>query len=187
MTEWADADLGDARRTQRLVELATVLAQRPSASLPEACGSRAQLKAAYRFFDNDANDPHASWPAMWRRPPPGWPPCRGSWPCRIPRSWTGRRTRPPPAWGPWPTRTITACMSIPRWRSRPSACRWACWPSRCGPVTGRHGQARDAQAPARGREGKPEVADQRGGRHRRPGAVSADPFCLRRRPGSRCV
>lgn len=59
VTEWADADLGDARRTQRLVELATVLAQRPSASLPEACGSRAQLKAAYRFFDNDASDPHA--------------------------------------------------------------------------------------------------------------------------------
>jgi transposase-like protein len=59
VTEWADADLGDARRTQRLVELATVLAQRPSASWPEACSSRAQLKAAYRFLDNDANDPHA--------------------------------------------------------------------------------------------------------------------------------
>lgn len=59
VTDWAAADLGDARRTQRLVELATVLAQRPSASWPEACGSRAQLKAAYRFFDNDANDPHA--------------------------------------------------------------------------------------------------------------------------------
>lgn len=57
VTEFAEADLGDARRTQRLLELATVLAQRPTASLPEACGSRAQLKAAYRFFDNDAIDP----------------------------------------------------------------------------------------------------------------------------------
>ncbi|MGH8067006.1 MAG: IS4 family transposase [Candidatus Entotheonellia bacterium] len=57
VTEFADAELGDARRTQRLVELATVLAQRPSASLPEACGTRALLKAAYRFFDNATIDP----------------------------------------------------------------------------------------------------------------------------------
>jgi hypothetical protein len=57
VTEFADAELGDARRTQRLVELATVLAQRPSTSLPEACGTPAMLKAAYRFFDNAAIDP----------------------------------------------------------------------------------------------------------------------------------
>ena len=59
VTEFAEADLGDARRTQRLVELATVFAQRPGASLPEACGNRARLKAAYRFFDNEAIDPQA--------------------------------------------------------------------------------------------------------------------------------
>ncbi|MBI3329527.1 MAG: transposase [Nitrospinae bacterium] len=57
VTACADADLGDARRTQRLVELATVFAQRPGASLPEACGNRAMVKAAYRFFDNEAIDP----------------------------------------------------------------------------------------------------------------------------------
>jgi hypothetical protein len=57
VTELADAELGDARRTKRLVELATVLAQRPSTSLPEACGTPAMLKAAYRFFDNAAIDP----------------------------------------------------------------------------------------------------------------------------------
>ena len=45
VTEFADAERGDARRTQRLVELATVLAQRPSASLPEAW-EPAMLKAA---------------------------------------------------------------------------------------------------------------------------------------------
>src|SRR5205085_10880805 len=50
VTEFADADLGDLRRTQRLVQLAHVLAQRPGAALPEACGSGAMLKAAYRFF-----------------------------------------------------------------------------------------------------------------------------------------
>ncbi len=53
VTEFADADLGDLRRTQRLVQLAHVLAQRPGAALPEACGNGAMLKAAYRFFTND--------------------------------------------------------------------------------------------------------------------------------------
>jgi hypothetical protein len=53
VTEFADADLGDLRRTQRLVPLAHALAQRPGAALPEACGSGALLKAAYRFFTND--------------------------------------------------------------------------------------------------------------------------------------
>ena len=41
VTEFTDAELGDTRRTQRLVELATVFAHRPGASLPEACGNRA--------------------------------------------------------------------------------------------------------------------------------------------------
>src|ERR1043166_759926 len=58
VTEFAEAELGDLRRTQRVVELATVLARRPGASLPEACGEQATLKAAYRFFDNAAIDPH---------------------------------------------------------------------------------------------------------------------------------
>ena len=53
VTECADAELGDLRRTQRLVQLAHALAQNPRASLPEACGTGAMLKGAYRFFDND--------------------------------------------------------------------------------------------------------------------------------------
>jgi len=59
MTDFTGAELGDARRTQRLVELATVFAQRPGASLPEACGNRARLKAASRCFDHEAVDPQA--------------------------------------------------------------------------------------------------------------------------------
>jgi len=59
VAEFTDAELGDARRTQRLIELTTVFAHRPGASLPEACGDRARLKAAYRFFDNEAIDPQA--------------------------------------------------------------------------------------------------------------------------------
>src|SRR5438094_7387791 len=53
ITECADADLGDLRRTPRLVQLAHALAQRPAAALPEACGSGAMLKAAYRFCTHD--------------------------------------------------------------------------------------------------------------------------------------
>ena len=57
VTECAEAELGEARRMPRLVALATVLAQRPGASRPEACGDRAMLKAADRCFDNAAIDP----------------------------------------------------------------------------------------------------------------------------------
>ena len=57
VTAFAEAALGDARRTTRLGELARVLAQHPSAALPEACGSGAMLKGAYRFFSNDALEP----------------------------------------------------------------------------------------------------------------------------------
>jgi hypothetical protein len=57
-SEFADAELGDVRRTTRLIELAGVLAQHPTAALPEACGDDAMLKAAYRFFANDAIEPH---------------------------------------------------------------------------------------------------------------------------------
>ena len=56
VSEFADAELGDERRTKRLVELANVLGQHPTAALPEACGDGGMLKAAYRFFDNDAID-----------------------------------------------------------------------------------------------------------------------------------
>jgi hypothetical protein len=60
-TEFGAADLGDARRTQRLQTLMGQVAARPGASLPEACGSRGQLKAAYRFFANAAIAPEDLW------------------------------------------------------------------------------------------------------------------------------
>src|SRR5215510_3484375 len=58
-TEFGAAEVGDARRTQRLVVLTQQLAAQPGATLPEACGSRAALKAAYRFLDNAAVAPEA--------------------------------------------------------------------------------------------------------------------------------
>jgi hypothetical protein len=56
--EWAEEEFGranlrDKRLTERLVQLASVLGEQPSGSLPEASGSPAMLKAAYRFFDNE--------------------------------------------------------------------------------------------------------------------------------------
>jgi Transposase DNA-binding len=55
--EFGDADLGDARRTARLVQLATVFGTQPTASLPAASDDPAMLKATYRFFDNEAIAP----------------------------------------------------------------------------------------------------------------------------------
>jgi hypothetical protein len=44
--EFGQADLGDERRTQRLIHLATALSDHPSAALPNACADPASLKAA---------------------------------------------------------------------------------------------------------------------------------------------
>jgi hypothetical protein len=57
-TPWAieeadTANLGDARLNDRLVELLSMLGSRPNLSIPAACGGRAEMAAAYRFFDND--------------------------------------------------------------------------------------------------------------------------------------
>lgn len=59
INEFGEADLGDTRRTDRLVALATVLAEQPAASLPEACEDAAMLKGAYRLLENGAVQPAA--------------------------------------------------------------------------------------------------------------------------------
>src|SRR5580765_8916456 len=53
--EWAEAelgavDVGDARRTRRLVALGAALAASPSGTLPSALPDWASLKAAYRLL-----------------------------------------------------------------------------------------------------------------------------------------
>lgn len=58
-TEFATVQLGDARRSKRLVHLVTTMANRPGTSIPNACGGWAETKAAYRFLSNDAIDPDA--------------------------------------------------------------------------------------------------------------------------------
>ena len=51
--EAALADFGDKRLDGRLVTLLSDLGSRPNLSIPAACSGRAEMKAAYGFFDND--------------------------------------------------------------------------------------------------------------------------------------
>lgn len=51
--EFRDIDLGDKRLDRRAVALAERLAQKPEASIPEACGGWAETVAAYRFLEQE--------------------------------------------------------------------------------------------------------------------------------------
>lgn len=53
--EFGSAELGDARLTKRLVSLARRMGKSPHCSFPQSL-SPAELKAAYRFFDNEEVD-----------------------------------------------------------------------------------------------------------------------------------
>jgi hypothetical protein len=54
--EFGSVDLGDARLTARLVTVAEDFFSKPTANIPEACGSRAKTKAVYRL----CSTPHAT-------------------------------------------------------------------------------------------------------------------------------
>lgn len=51
--EMRATDLGDQRLNRRLQDVLAQLAAQPTASIPAACGGRAEMEAAYRLFDND--------------------------------------------------------------------------------------------------------------------------------------
>lgn len=53
--EFSGAQLGDNRRVDRLITIARDFYARPTANIPQACGSRAKTKAAYRFLENSEN------------------------------------------------------------------------------------------------------------------------------------
>ncbi len=57
--ETRGADFGDARLDARYRLLLEQLGEKPSLSIPAACGGHAETAAAYRFFDNDKTDPHS--------------------------------------------------------------------------------------------------------------------------------
>ena len=56
MDELQTADLRDKRLEKRLIGLLESLSQCSTASIPAACHDRAEMVAAYRFFDNDNVD-----------------------------------------------------------------------------------------------------------------------------------
>lgn len=51
--QFGDCQLGDVRRTRRLIQVAEDVANNPSASFPQQFASWGDLKAAYRLFDCD--------------------------------------------------------------------------------------------------------------------------------------
>ncbi|MBV8121704.1 MAG: IS4 family transposase [Alphaproteobacteria bacterium] len=51
--EFGGAKLGDRRLERRLLDLAGAFFAKPQANIPQACGTPAAAKAAYRFFDHD--------------------------------------------------------------------------------------------------------------------------------------
>ena len=59
VNEFGHAELGDDRRTDRLLMIATAFAQQPTAPLPQACGPGPATQGAYRFFENDDLEPEA--------------------------------------------------------------------------------------------------------------------------------
>lgn len=65
--EFSLVELGDRRRTQRLVKIATSLAQSPGGTLPQALPQWGELKAAYRFFSQPENHYEAILQPHWQR------------------------------------------------------------------------------------------------------------------------
>ena len=53
MEEMKTVDLKDQRLNHRLREVLSQLGERPTASIPAACGGHAEMTAAYRLFDNE--------------------------------------------------------------------------------------------------------------------------------------
>ena len=56
--DWIEAELGgahmgDARLTARLLEMTGMFYAKPTANIPQACGTAMASKAAYRFLDNE--------------------------------------------------------------------------------------------------------------------------------------
>ena len=57
--EMATAQLNDKRLNQRLTQILSDLGDRPTASIPAACGEPTEMTGAYRFFDNAKVTPAA--------------------------------------------------------------------------------------------------------------------------------
>lgn len=67
MTEFEGVELGDKRRSARLVQLAVQLSEQPGASIPDATGDWGQTCAAYRFLANVDINPAQLLRTHWQR------------------------------------------------------------------------------------------------------------------------
>lgn len=65
--QFGTADLGDARRTRRLVKLAEQMVGNSSGTIPQQTGSVAAMKAAYRLFASDGVTHEAICQAHWQQ------------------------------------------------------------------------------------------------------------------------
>jgi Transposase DNA-binding len=134
VTACADAALGDARRTPRVIALAPVVAQRPGASRPDACGADARLQAASRCFANaaiapqDLLDRHSGATCSRVAPVPLVVAVQET------PELAGTAPPAPPAGVPAGPPRLGGCSSTPRWRSRPSGGPGAWGRSRGGPA-----------------------------------------------------
>ena len=62
MEEMAEADLDDKRLNERLIRILFDVGERPTASIPAACGGHTEMVAAYRFFGN----PKITWEKVFQ-------------------------------------------------------------------------------------------------------------------------
>ena len=63
--EFGGAELGDGRLTHRLIKIASDFADKPTASIPNACSGWAETQAVYRFFDQASEKKQAlGWEAV---------------------------------------------------------------------------------------------------------------------------
>lgn len=64
MSSWVDGelqslDLHDKRRNDRIKRMVSMMAQRPTGSIPQTFTTRAESEAAYRALNSESTDPEA--------------------------------------------------------------------------------------------------------------------------------
>src|SRR4051812_30803 len=157
-TQFGTADLGDARRTHRLVSIMAAIARAPDESLPRQLGSLAETKAGYRLFDCGRSPARPSWTRMSRSAAPrrrgirssSWSTTtRSSISRRIARSRGPAASATTAAPGSWLTAVWPCCPRAQRWasptrrsgRARPRASRPRPASRRSGPTRSRRSAA----------------------------------------------
>jgi len=149
INEFGTALLGDGHQTDRLIEAATVLGQRPVPRSPP----RATIGRCTK-------EPTASLRTLWSRPRPsgratsrrrgsGWRPFQGSSRCGTRPSWMSPATWRRMALARSGTGGSGGCWRTAPWPSRWKGCRWGCEPRRSGraPSPRKERARRGASAP----------------------------------------